>query len=46
MDEMRPRPPFPRCGRLRLRRFGHAEDLRLGAMLGELLSEPYPASAS
>lgn len=37
---------FDRQGRLRLRRFGHLDDLRLGAMLGQLLSEPSAANAS
>jgi peroxiredoxin len=35
---------FDRNGRLRLRRMGHLEDLRLGAMIGQLLSEPAAGS--
>lgn len=36
---------FDHAGRLRLRRLGHAEDLRLGAMLGQLLTERGPRPA-
>jgi thiol-disulfide isomerase/thioredoxin len=33
-----------RAGRVRLNQLGHPEDLRLGALLGQLLVEPFTAS--
>ena len=35
-----------RQGRLRLRHFGHVEDLQLGVVLGRLLAEPKPLAAA
>lgn len=34
-----------RQGRLRLKHFGRAEDLQVGALLGQLLDEPVPRAA-
>ena len=35
-----------RQGRLRLKHFGRAEDLQVGALLGQLLDEPVPRAAT
>ena len=34
-----------KLGRVRLRHLGQIDDLRLGAILGQLISEPYEADA-
>jgi hypothetical protein len=36
---------FDRAGQLAIRHFGHLDDLRLGAMLGSLISHPAPPKA-